>query len=422
MSWINRAFLLILGFTFFIGNSATANEDSLLHVEKKLEDIFLATQLDSLVLELLFEADEEPMDSILGKSAVIRSLNDSVVLSRMKVLDGETPLHLHYNPIVKLHIQSYLKQSPRYLFKMLGMTDYYFPIFEEILAKNGLPLELKYLPIVESSLNARAESWMGAKGLWQFMYHTAKGTDLMVSSYVDERSDPHLSTEAACRYLKKLHGIYDDWFLALAAYNGGPGNVNKAIRIAGGKRDYWSIRKYLPTETQRYVPRFIAVNYLLSHQQEHGLGKVQPKFDFFKTDTVSIDRNLPLRFVAEVMEMSLDDIQFLNPSYKIDIIPATENRKYYLRLPVDKIGVWVTNQERLDGMLIAYEKDQSVHYPTYTEKNTRIVHRVKSGDMLGKIANKYKVSVKNLLKWNRLKSDRLKIGQRIVVYVSPDRV
>ncbi len=420
MNLIYKASLLIIGFLFSFGTSFASNEDSVLHDDKKLEDIFLATKLDSLVLEMLFES--ENLDGLTSLAVPDREMNDSVVLMRMKALDAETPLHLHYNPIVKLHVQSYLKQSPRYLSKMLGMTEYYFPIFEEILAKNNLPLELKYLPIVESSLNAKAESWMGAKGLWQFMYHTAKRTDLVVSSYVDERSDPQLSTEAACRYLKKLYNIYDDWFLALAAYNGGPGNVNKAIRFANGKKDYWSIRKYLPTETQRYIPRFIAVNYLMAHQGDHGIGKTPPKFNFFKTDTVTVNRNLPLKFVSEVMEMPMDDIQFLNPCYKIDIIPATSSRKYYLRLPVDKIGLWVSNQERLDGMLIAYEKKQAIHYPTYTEKNTRIVHRVKSGDMLGKIANKYKVSVKNLWKWNRLKSDRLKIGQRIVVFVSPDRV
>ncbi len=420
MNRICRILLLLSLLVQGLGYAQSSNEDSLQVKEKLLEDVYLATQLDSLVLELLY-GDEEG-DSLVIFEKTDRVLIDSIVLNRMKELDSETPLHLHYNPIVKLHIQSYLIQSPRYLSKMLGMTDYYFPIFEEILEKNGLPIELKYLPIVESSLNAKAESWMGAKGLWQFMYHTAKRTNLIVSSYVDERSDPILATEAACRYLKKLYNIYDDWFLALAAYNGGPGNVNKAIRIADGKRDYWSIRKYLPTETQRYVPRFIAVNYLLSHQKEHQLNKVAPKFDFFRTDTVAIHRTLPLKFVSTIMEMDHDDVQFLNPSYKIDIIPATASRKYYLRLPVDKIGLWVSNQEKLDGMLIAYEKEQAIHYPTYTEKNTRIVHKVKSGDILGKIARKYKVSVKNLWKWNRLKSDRLKIGQRIVVYVSPNRV
>ncbi len=420
MSLINRVTILLLSFIFSLNFSFGSNEDSLLRAERKLEDIFIATQLDSLVLDSFY--GEREVDSLAEISSIIRELSDSIVLSRMQALDNETPLHLHYNPIVKLHIQSYLKQSPRYLSKMLGMTEYYFPVFEEILAKNNLPIELKYLPIIESSLNAKAESWMGARGLWQFMYHTAKMSNLVVSSYVDERYDPQLATEGACRYLKKLYAIYDDWFLALAAYNAGPGNVNKAIRNADGKKDYWSIRKYLPTETQRYVPKFIAVNYLLAYQKDHGIGKKQPKFDFFKTDTVVISRNLPLKFVAEVMEMPLDDIQFLNPSYKINIIPATSSRKYYLRLPVEKIGLWVSNKERLNGMLIAYEKAKEIHYPTYTEKNTRIVHRVKSGDMLGKIARKYKVSVKNLWKWNRLKSDRLKIGQRIVVYVSPDRV
>lgn len=400
--------------------SLYANEDTLARAESGLEDILLATRLDSMVLEELYMP--ESIDSTVVLGDVVKELIDSVVLERMRQIDRETPLYLHFNPIVKLHIQSYLKQAPWHLAKMNGRTEYYFPIFEEILSKHNLPLELKYLTIVESGLNPKAESYMGAKGLWQFMYHTAKRTDLIVSSYVDERADPYLATHAACRYLKKLHSIYDDWFLALAAYNSGPGNVNRAIRLADGKKDYWSIRKYLPTETQRYVPRFIAVNYLMEYKEEHGLGTVKTKYNFFETDTVRIDKNLPLQFVSEVLEIPLEDIQFLNPSYKIDIIPGTASRKYYLRLPLDKMGLWVSNQNKLQEMLTVYEEKQKVHYPKYTEKNTRIVHRVKSGDMLGKIALKYKVTVKNLKKWNRLKSDRLKIGQRIVVYVSPDRI
>ncbi|UTW64036.1 LysM peptidoglycan-binding domain-containing protein [bacterium SCSIO 12741] len=357
-------------------------------------------QLEQLPFNDEVAADPEPMP------------NDSVLKSRMTALDEMTPFDLSYNRRVRAFINLYANKKPDLTAKTLGLSQLYFPFIEEALDRHDMPYELKYLAVVESALNPTARSRAGATGLWQFMYSTGKIYGLRVNSYVDERYDPYLSTEAACKYLKFLHGMYDDWNLALAAYNCGPGNVNKAIRRSGGKRNYWEIYPYLPRETRGYVPAFIAVNYIFNHAEEHGISAAIPPTTHFENDTVRITERISLKHLSDVLEVDSEVIQYLNPTFKRGIIP-NNTRDYVLKLPKDKLALFIVNeksiyeqyevpQDRSDEMLAEHEKVQ--------------VYRVRSGDYLGKIANQHGCSVRQIKDWNGLRSDNLRVGQRLTIY------
>ncbi len=254
------------------------------------------------------------------------------------------------------------------------------------------------------------------------MYQTGKMYDLKVTSYYDERSDVYKSTDAACQYLKKLHGMYDDWDLALAAYNCGPGNVNKAIRRSGGKKSYWEIRNFLPRETRGYVPAFIAVNYVMSYAAEHNISPVTPDISCFKVDTVGVKEHLSFVQLSEALDIPMEYLEYLNPSYKNKFIPATEGAMT-LCLPYEKMGEFITNEEKIyahktekdikDSIAVAQNKTVA---PT---RGNAIVYRVKSGDVLGKIAQRYHCRVSQIKDWNNLYSDRLKIGQKLYIYAKP---
>ena len=297
----------------------------------------------------------------------------------------------------------------------MGISHYYFPMFEEVFARYGLPLEMKYLAIVESALVPTATSPVGARGLWQFMFQTGKIFDLKVNSYVDERSSPLKSTIAAAEYLKQLYDILDDWDLALAAYNSGPGNVSKAIRRSGGRKNYWNIRSFLPRETAGYLPAFYATMYIFEYAEEYGLQKNNAKLHFATTDTVNIKQTIALSHVAKIAKTPEETIQFLNPQYTLGLIPYIEGRPYSLRLPIPDIGLIVENQDSLYAIAKADFDQRERPLPELVDQNNRIRYRVRSGDYLGKIANKYGVSVAKIKRWNGLKSTRLKIGQRLTI-------
>ena len=231
--------------------------------------------------------------------------------------------------------------------KLMSLSDYYFPLFEESLDNYNIPLEVKYLAIVESALKPRAKSRVGATGLWQFMFGTGKEYGLNVSSYVDERSDPVKSTEAASKYLAKLYEIFGDWDLALAAYNSGPGNVSKAIRRSGGYENYWNIRPFLPRETAGYLPAFLATMYIFEFAEEHGFNKQRPQYHYVETDTIHIKKMITLDQVSDLLEVPIEELQFLNPSYKLDIIPFIEGEDYTLRLPRSVVGKFVSNEDSI---------------------------------------------------------------------------
>lgn len=343
-------------------------------------------------------------------------LKDSVFAYYMAELDARTPFEMAYNPVVKKYIERYLKYGSTRLSRMMAHGQYYFPMFEEHLAKYNMPLELKYLAVVESALNPKAKSPVGATGLWQFMYGTGKIYGLKVNSYVDDRNDPLKSTEAACQYMLKLYDIFDDWNLALAAYNSGPGNVNKAIRRSGGKTSYWEIRPFLPRETSAYVPLFIAASYAMEYGPIHGIGPAEIPAYYMETDTVRITQQIHFKQVEEGLGVDKALMEFLNPQYRYNIVPVVDGQDYYLTLPAESATAFRSQQDSLFSIAEAYFDARASTVPELTQMNERTTHRVKSGETLGHIAYKYGVGVSDIKRWNGLSSDMIRIGQRLVVY------
>lgn len=386
-----------------------------------LSDMESARLIDSLWLKELYSTGrfEEMYGAILNEDyspVEYEELPTEVLKQRLEELNARTPFNVEYNPSLESVIRGYLKNRRRTMAKLMALSDYYFPMFEEQLDKHGLPLEMKYLAIVESALDPRAKSRVGATGLWQFMYSTGKMFGLEVNSYVDERSDPIMATEAACKYLKSLEKSLGDWDLALAAYNSGPGNVSKALRRAGGHTNYWNIRQHLPRETAGYVPAFLATMYIFEYAEEHGFKSSGPQYPYIATDTVRIKSMIGLDHVAKVTNLDLDELTFLNPSYKNQIIPVVKDEDYVLRLPVDAIGKFVANEEAVYAYAAAEFNQREKPLPQFFEQSDRIRYRVRSGDYLGKIASKYGVTVNQIKRWNGLRSTRLRIGQRLTIY------
>lgn len=345
-------------------------------------------------------------------------LPDSVYMERLRTL--VCPIYLGYNDIIKRYIVTYTKSRRGTISRMIGLSMLYFPMIEEELAAAGLPLELRMLPVIESALNPVAVSRMGATGLWQFMLTTGKHYGLEVTSHVDQRRDPVASTRAACRYLKDLYEMYGDWTLAIAAYNCGPGNVNKAIKRAGGDaRTFWDIYNYLPRETRGYLPAFIGATYAFTYHRQHGIEPVHQHLPLAR-DTVIIDRLMHLEQVSSTMEIDLDILRAMNPQYKMDIIPAV-GKKYHLTLPQNEIARYI----ELEPMIVSRD---SIYLTQYLKKNpatNRIEvslsgsteYRVKSGDTLGAIARRHGVTVNQLIKWNNITDpNKLRLGQRLEIH------
>ena len=349
-------------------------------------------------------------------SEIVLHVPDSILKKRLKLLNTQTPIQLNYNPILKNIIIRYIKNRHKYYSKILARTMYYFPLFEKILDEFDMPLELKYLAVVESGLNPRAKSKMGARGIWQFMYQTGKQFDLKISSYVDERQDPERSTIAACKYLKALYGVYKDWNLALAAYNSGPGNVNKAIRRSGGYRNYWNIRPFLPRETAAYVPAFYAIYYIFSYAKEHGIYRQPPIAYHFDTDTIRVKQLLTFKQISKSTSTDTKVLEFLNPAYKLNIIPFIADKKYTLRLPRKNLLTFIKKEQEIYQQAAAALEKREQPLPKYLEMNHRIRYRVKNGDYLGRIARKYGVSIRKIKKWNGMRNSRIRVGQRLTIY------
>jgi membrane-bound lytic murein transglycosylase D len=337
---------------------------------------------------------------------------DSIYAMRLKKLDAESPFDLVYNQAVRNYIELYTVRKRNLTQRVLGLSQLYYPMFEEILDRYKLPLELKHLAVIESALNPLARSRAGALGLWQFIYSTGKMQGLKISSYIDERSDPYKSTEAACQFLQFLYDMFGDWQMVLAAYNSGPGAVSKAIRRSGGKTTYWEIRPYLPRETQGYVPAFIAVNYVMNYWEEHNLHHIVPKFTYADVDTVNIKKELSFQQIAKVLGMSVEEIQYLNPSYKRQTIPHSEENCYSLCLPIDKIGIFITNESQIYEMI---EKDSVMQ--TLVVQEIPKTHIVKKGENISKVARKYGCTPEDILYWNHLRSAKLWSGQKLTVYI-----
>jgi membrane-bound lytic murein transglycosylase D len=395
-------------------------------------DNVLSDRLDSMV-NTWYVQNMFPVDSIekaFSADSLQKELPDSVYISRLQNLDSYIPLP--YNDAVKKFINFYFNRRKGMISIMMGLTSYYFPLFEETLAKYNLPEELKYLPIIESALNPKIVSRAGASGLWQFMHGTGKMYGLEINSYIDERNDPIKSTDAAARYLRDLYAIYGDWHVVIAAYNCGPGNINKAVRRSGGKQSYWEIYSKLPRETRGYIPIFIAANYVMNYTKEHHLSAVQPTFKLL-TDTIILTSYLNFAQISAVLNIPVEEIRQLNPQYKRDIIPAKTDKQFVLKLPIDKISPFIDNQTQI----LAYEREKyfpnnqivlvrddrsntSSQYGTAGKKE--IFYIVKSGDTPGGIASKFRVSTSNLIEWNNIRHNRINIGQQLAIYVSPKSV
>lgn len=354
-------------------------------------------------------------------SEAIPEFSDSVYIKRLQSLPSI--VDMTYNDKVRAFIELYVNKKRKNVKVMLGLAQYYFPIFEEILDKQGLPQELKYLTIIESALNPRATSRVGASGLWQFMYTTGKIYDLQVNSYVDERRDPIKASYAAANYLKDLYNIYKDWTLAIAAYNCGPGNVNKAIKRSKGKRNFWEIYDYLPAETRGYVPAFIAANYMMNYYKEHNLFPQKINFPQL-TDTVMVNENINLKDVSDLLKVPLQQLRDLNPQYKNDIIPGN-SESYSLKLPVNLATTFI----ELEDSITSRSKETMLKYTEITPQqnylqispNDEIIrqsHKVKKGENFNSIAKKYGVDVSALKEWNRMRSKKLKTGQKLIVYTT----
>jgi membrane-bound lytic murein transglycosylase D len=304
----------------------------------------------------------------------------------------------------------------------MAKSKYYFPLFEEKLDLYDVPLEVKYLAVIESALQPKARSRVGATGLWQFMIGTGKQYGLEVTSYIDKRQDPILSSEAAAQHLSDLYDIFEDWDLALAAYNSGAGNVNKAIRRAGGKKNYWNIRPFLPRETANYVPIFYATMYLFEYGEAHNIiPDKQFNLQLYEVDTIQIKRTISFDQIKTTTGVDISLLEFLNPTYKLNIIPYEIGKEYYLTLPKEYVGLFVQNEDLIYAYVEAEaaKKEKPIFNDPVTNVEVEqkvITYRVKSGDYLGKIADRNNVSVKNIMKWNHLKSTKVHVGQKLKIY------
>ena len=348
----------------------------------------------------------------------VPAYDDSVYMQRIQTLAFETTIPLTFNSHVKSFIELYANRRRQQSSRMLGLSYVYFPMFEEYLAKYNLPLELKYLAMVESALNPTAGSKAGAKGLWQFMRGTGSEYGLRVSTLVDDRFDPEKETEAACQYLKNLYARYEDWFLVLAAYNSGPGTVNKAIMRARGVKNYWAIWPYLPKETRGYVPAFIAVTYVMNYAAEHNLYPQNPGLLLHGTDTVMVRDRVGFDQINECIGVPMEDLVFFNPQYTKRIVPGTKDYPYSLRMPMKYTLRFVQLEDSIYSYVSKAEKAREVIEEKVEEVSDSFVHVVKKGESLGSIARKYHVTVANIKKWNHLKRETIHAGQRLTIYRS----
>jgi membrane-bound lytic murein transglycosylase D len=393
--------------------------------DENLNDLF-AEQIDSMFNSWYIQ-NTYSLDSVeieMDESKII-AIPDSIYIQRLQSI--ESCVDLSYNNTVKNFIELYTQRKRSLTEFILGMSAYYFPMIEEQLDKYNLPMELKYLPIIESAFNPGARSSANAVGLWQFMYGTGKMYKLEISTFLDERRDPVKSTEAAVKYLSDLYKIYKDWYLVIAAYNCGPGNVNKAIRRSGGTHNYWNIYYKLPRETRGYVPAFIAAAYVMNHYQSHNLNPRYPDFSIV-TDTIKIHDYLHFKQVSEVLDIPVEELQALNPQYRMDIIPGKADKPYSLRIPMEYVGKFIDYEENIfaynrdeifpnNEILIPKLQSSNTFHPSEIQGKDKILYTVKSGDTPGFIAEWYHIRLNDLRYWNNINRNMIRVGQKLAIYV-----
>ena len=386
---------------------AETPEDSL----KRVTEQNKLTHIDSLIYgkQNYFLDENNELISLNPNYDSIPVVDELIYEYRILQLNKTSAIKLNYNDIVKNYIEMYTVRKRRLLEKIITRSQIYFPIFEEYFDKYNLPLELKYLSIVESALNPNARSKSGAVGLWQFMYNTGKMLDLNITSFIDERKDIYKSTNAACRYLEYLYRTFGDWQLALAAYNGGPGSVRNAITLSGGKTNFWEIRKYLPKETQGYVPAYIAAFYAFEYSKEHNIKTMKNLNNYNNIDTLSINGNLSLRNVAKQLNLDYAEIKKLNPIYKLGVIPD-DNNTYTIVLPKKSISQFLELNSSLVNVASSRKK-----VDIFNGKE-KLIHIVEKGEYFHKIALHYRCTIEDIITWNKLEDRKIHTGQELVIY------
>jgi len=416
-----RIIILPLFFTLFNLSVSAVNDTIIIRNDDSTERI--ESDLDSLLNNWFIQMSVARAEFTPGDST-IAEFSDSVYKDRIGRINSV--ILLPYNNIIRSHIHVYTQRKLDRFQVMLGLQEYYFPMIEDIFDYYGLPVELKYMAVIESALNPNAVSRAGATGLWQFMYSTGRMYGLTINSVVDERRDPVKATHAAARYLKDLHGIYHDWILVIAAYNCGPGNVNKAIRRSGNRKDYWEIYYRLPRETRGYIPQYVAAAYAMNYYREHKITPVQINLPL-AIDTVMISQDIHLEQIAAVLDLPLEELRAMNPQYRTGLVPG-KSKPSAITLPVDRLGDFIAMTDTITG----YRKEQyltrvnqtsmpvqSAYSPPNAQGKTGLTYVVKDGDNLGFISEWYDVGLSDLRYWNNIYRNTIKIGQKLTIYVDP---
>jgi membrane-bound lytic murein transglycosylase D len=442
------SFFLLLTFSMFSQNTIENNEmlsavkpvSYLDSIKNSFVKYDRTTKTDSLWMNQVSSFDiyndiETEINTVNIDKDIDKELPTELLKERLAAMDAKSPFNIEYNQGLENLIKSFLKNRRKAFANQMAVAEYYFPIFEEALAKQNVPLEIKYLAVVESALNPKAVSKMGATGLWQFMYQTGKQYNLSIDSYVDERSDPLKSSGAAAQYMTNMFTVFNDWDLVLASYNSGPGNVSKAIRRSGGQQNFWNIKKHLPQETQGYVPAFLATMYIYEYHTVHGIVPKKALVKHFATDTVMVKKEMSFAQISNLLDIPVEQLQALNPSYKRNVVPNYVGKSHYLTLPSSKVAVFTSNEDKIyaylqyeldkrektnDGRKFNGIKDSAA---TAIASNTKVkYYKVRRGDNLGDIARKNDVAVSDLKKWNHLKGNSVASGKslKIILDVATD--
>ena len=441
----------ITSLALILASSAIFAQEAFINTVVKKEPLTRREVLDSIKSSFIHDNIASCIDSLWMKEMVslnlyndlttdIKNINvdekvdyelpTALLKERLKKMDEKSPFNIEYNVGLENVIKSFLKNRKKAFERLMGLSQFYFPVFEESLSAKNIPLEIKYLAVVESALNARAVSRVGATGLWQFMYQTGKQYGLNINSYVDDRSDPLKASNAATQYMTNMYNIFGDWDLVLAAYNSGPGNVAKAIRRSGGKQNYWNIRKYLPKETQGYLPAFLATMYIFEYHKEHGIKPDRAIANHFATDTVMIKNAMTFKQISDLLDVPVAELQFLNPSYKREEVPFMSNENHYLRLPINKVAVFTSNEDKIYAFIHydaskrerPYESMVASNDTNYAVSNRKVTkvkyHKVRRGDSLSDISDKYGITMVELKKWNHLRNNKAPMGKKLKIYTS----
>lgn len=346
------------------------------------------------------------------------NFNSDTIKNRLERLNAKTPIEIYLTPSVEKTIKRYLNTRVEFYKKNIDKLNYYLPLFEEQLQNQKIPIEIKYLPIIESRLDPSAVSKVGATGLWQFMFYTALENGLTMNSYVDERMDPYKSTAAAALYLNKLYKIHNDWTLVLASYNAGPRTISRAKKKSGGYTNYWNMRPFLPTETANYIPSFIATMYILEYGKEHGINIHENKKTVRYTEKITIKKKTAFEHISDFFDYSTDSIKNLNPSYIHGIVPG--NNKNELSLPIKLVDSFVMQEEEFYTFVKSEFDKREKPLPDLYSIDSKLIYKVKYGEFLGKIARKFGVKVSDIKRWNNLKNDNIRENQKLIIF--PKRI